>query len=333
MTVQDSLAATTVRDPLLCSVPLPYCGEFHPHGFPARLATNSEISLRAADESWGGIPQTFDETAIEVWCLVSDSSGTSLPPPPVVRARRNLLTSVADADNVFTCDLSAGVASIWVTEAVASNQQYFRYHFLEAAVYCLLDVRHVVAIHAACVTFEGHGVLLAGDSGAGKTSLAYACARRGWVYTSDDASCLVRRGSGRVVLGNSSAFRFRETAGQLFPELSGQKKSRRACGKPTIEVRTQQVPGIRTARQSHVDYIVLLNRSEGMAGRARLEPLGEKEVYRRLWWDPWPTELPGSEDRRAALRRLSAAASYEMTYRDLDTAVDRLEQLARGGSQ
>ena len=333
MALQISLAATPVQDPLLCSVPLPYSEEFNPHGFPARLATNSEAVLRAADESWAGIPRKFDETPIEVCCLVSDNGAAALPPPPLVRARRNLLTSVADADNVITCDLSAGFASVWVTEAVASNQEYLRYHFLEAAVYCLLDTRHVVAIHAACVSFDGRGVLLAGDSGAGKTSLAYACARRGWVYTSDDASCLVRRNSGRMVLGNPRAFRFRETAGQLFPEFSGAKESRRGQGKPTIEVQTRALPAIRTARESQADYIVFLNRREGMAGRTRLTPVGGEEACRRLWWNPWPAELTGGEDRRAALRRLSTADSYELSYRDLDSAVDRLEQLARGGSQ
>ncbi|HWQ53428.1 MAG TPA: hypothetical protein VN442_07070 [Bryobacteraceae bacterium] len=333
MALDGSLAVTGMGDPLLCSVPLPYCREFNPHGFPVRLATNSRTVLKAADESWAGIPRMFDETAVEVCCLVSHNRAASLPPPPVFRARRNLLTSVADTDNVVTCDLSAGLASVWVTGAVASNREYLRYHFLEAAVYCLLDIRHVVAIHAACVTFDGHGVLLAGDSGAGKTSLAYACARRGWVYTSDDSSCLVRRGSGRMVLGNPRAFRFRETAGQLFPEFSGLKESRRAQGKPTIEVPTQALPAIRTARQSHVDYIVFLNRNEGMSRCVGLQSLGEEEAYRRLWWNPWPTELPGTEDRRAAVRRLSTAASYEMTYSDLDAAIDRLEQLARGESQ
>jgi hypothetical protein len=45
-----------------------------------------------------------------------------------------------------------------------------------------------------------------------------------------------------MVLGNPRAFRFRETAGQLFPEFSGVKESRRGQGKPTIEVQTQALP-------------------------------------------------------------------------------------------
>ncbi len=53
----------------------------------------------------------------------------------------------------------------------------------------------------------------------GKSSLAYACACRGWTYVSDDASSLLRSGTERKVIGNSRLFRFRPAAVDLFPEL------------------------------------------------------------------------------------------------------------------
>jgi hypothetical protein len=249
------------------------------------------------------------------------------------RSRYNLLLSVADRDNAIACDLEAGRASIWVTGTVAENPAFLRYRFLEAAACCLLDARHVVAIHAACVSREGRGVLLAGDSGAGKTSLAYACARRGWAYTSDDAAYLVRRGSGRRVLGHPRVFRFRESAGRVFPEFRGWRETRRGNGKPTIEVQTRDLPDIRTAWECPVDSIVFLNRAADTPRSVALEPVPPEEAIRRLWWNPWPAELPGENERRAALRRLSTAPAFEMTYRDLDAAVDKLELLARGGSQ
>ncbi len=332
MTPRKSLAVTQVEDPLLCAVPLPCRREFYPHGFPVRLAANSEAVLRAAEQSWGGMPRRFDEAPIEVMCLVS-GRGAGIPPFPVVRARRHLLTSVADPDNVHICDLAAGVASIWVTETVAESAEYLRYHFLEAAVYCVMDIRHVATIHAACVSFEGRGVLLAGASGAGKTSLAYACARRGWIYITDDASRILRRSAARKVLGAPRVFRFRDTAGRLFPEFAGCKQSRRGNGKPTVEVRTGALPDIRTAEEAEVHHTVFLDRREEMGAAAALTPLAEDEVYSRLLWDPWPPEIPGGEERRAAIRRVATAPSYEMSYRDLDAAVNRLEELVRGGPQ
>ena len=197
MTVQCEVAPARAEDPLLTFVPLPYEREFYPYGFPVRITSNSRQVLAAAEESWGGLDRRFRTVPLKLRCLVSESTSKRLPPPPVVRAQSNLFVSVADAENFSSCDLSAGFASAWVTQAVVAAREYFRYHILEALAYTLLDVLHLVSIHAACVALHGHGVLLAGDSGAGKSSLSYACARRGWTYCSDDSSSLVRRGTGR----------------------------------------------------------------------------------------------------------------------------------------
>lgn len=322
-------------DPLLMSVPMPYRAECYPYGFPASIASNSPAVLDAAQQSWGRCQKRFDERPVEVRCLVTGSATPryAMPPEPVVRAQNRLLIAVADTENFHCCDLVNGFASAWVTERVAANAEYFRYHFLEAMTYCLLDTLHLVAVHAACVALDGHGVLLAGDSGAGKSSLAYACARRGWTYTSDDSSSLVIRGQGRTVLGNPRLFRFRDTAGGLFPEFRGIVANRRGHGKPTIEVSTDLMPTIRTAVEAHADYVVFLNRKDAAAGPAELLPVPAEEALAGLFFSPWPPELPSLRERQAAVSRLLGADLYQMRYRDLDGAVDRLEQLVRGGSQ
>jgi serine kinase of HPr protein (carbohydrate metabolism regulator) len=196
----------------------------------------------------------------------------------------------------------------------------------------LLEALHVVSIHAACVALHGHGVLLAGDSGAGKSSLAYACARRGWTYCTDDGSLLVTLGTGRSVLGNPRVFRFRQTAAALFPEFSGMEETRRGYGKPTIEVQTAALSGIRTALENQVDHIVFLNRCEEERGHAQLLPVSREEALGRLFCDPWPPEFPAREERQAAVRRLAEAGAHEMRYQELDVAVDCLEQLVLGDS-
>ncbi|HXN48245.1 MAG TPA: hypothetical protein VN893_16475 [Bryobacteraceae bacterium] len=238
---------------------------------------------------------------------------------------------MADLENYFCCDLQRGFGFAWVTQATAANTGYLRYHVLEAATTTLLETLYLASVHAACLVLDGHGVLLSGDSGAGKSSLAYACARRGWTYCSDDGSCLVRKGSGRIVIGDPGLFRFRSTAGQLFPEFRGMKDSRRGNGKPTIEVRTSSLPTIRTTREAHIDHIVFLNR--GNTGNVRLRRVPASETSSRLYFCPWPAELAFTEEQRAAVERLAEAPAYELHYRELDGAVDRLEQLVRGGLQ
>ena len=318
-------------DPLRAFTPLPYKAEYYPNGLPVLVASNSRTVLDAANESWAGFRKRFNRRPIEVRCLVSVGRGTVCPPPPIVRAQGNLITGVADAENFMCCDMAAGFGFAFVTPAVVTRTEYFRYHFLESMAYTMLETRYLVAVHAACVSFNGHGVLLAGDSGAGKSSLAYACARRGWVYTSDDATSLVRRARGRKVIGNPRSFRFRDTAGAIFPEFQGMRETRRGRGKPTIEVRTESLPDILTATDARIDYVVFLNRKDTYARNAHLVPVDRQEAFRRLYLRLWPAELGIDRSSQAAVERLLDAGVYEMRYRELDAAVDRLERTIQKG--
>ncbi len=333
MTASQSTPPVSELDPLHTATPLPYQTELYPFGFPVSISSNQPAVLDAARESWSDWRRRFATKPLEVACIVAGAGRPDAPMPTSFRARRNLFVSVADDENFMSCDLATGFALVSVTLATVARAEYLRYHFLEAAAYSLLDTRHTRAVHAACVALDGYGVLLAGDSGAGKSSLAYACARRGWTYVSDDATSVVRRSRGRTVLGSPRAFRFRDEAGELFPEFSGMRARRRGNGKPTIEIATESLPEIRTSFEAHVDYVVFLNRHGVRRDTIELVTVTEDEALRRLYWQPWPSELKSSGSSLAAVKRLLRAKTFEMRYRELDSAVDRLEQLVRGGSR
>ena len=163
----------------------------------------------------------FDNTQhvppLQIKIGVLPGSSNELPHAPVVRGRGHLLTQVADSENFMVMDARQGLAFGWVTEAAASNLAYLRYYFVEGTAWMLLESLYLTSVHGACVVLNGHGVLLCGDSGAGKSSLAYACAQNGWKFLSDDSSCLIRKRPGRIITGNPRQMRFRESAIQLFP--------------------------------------------------------------------------------------------------------------------
>ena len=311
-------------DPLGVSIPLPYHHVLFPFGFPLHIRTNELGIIRAAEQSWAAFSQRFRETPLQVRVLVSDSSTTRRPPSPVVRAQANLLTMVADSQNFACCDLANGFCFANLSKSALLNRDYLRYHFLEAAVHVLLDTQHLVAVHAACVVKDGHGVLFVGDSGAGKSSLAYACARRGWTYVSDDAACVLRRRPGRQVLGNPQNFRFRPAVSALFPELRGRVRVRN--GKPSVEVRTESLTNLSTAYECTVDYIVFLDRRAQPAGPPRLAPVSEEEGLRGIFSSPWPPDLPIHQERLEAVERLLKARLFRMSYLEFDAAIDLLEQ-------
>ena len=226
-------------------------------------------------------------------------------------------------------DLHGGFSFGWVTKNTAARTEYLRQCFLDLMIYPILETQHMATVHAACVNLNGKGVLLAGDSGAGKSSLAYACARAGFTYVSDDASAFFRDAPRPLVIGHPQKFRFREPVSELFPEFRGLKATNRAYGKPTVEVRTHGLDGLRTADQSTIDYLVFLNRP-GFDGVPRLVPLSPEDAWKQLRKSLWEIQAPEFEERHDALRRLLAIPAWEMRYSELDGAIALLRQLVAG---
>lgn len=205
---------------------------------------------------------------------------------------------------------------------------YLRWHFLEGMSWDLLDP-YLTPLHAACVRLGDCGVLLCGDSGAGKSSLAFACALSGWTYLADDSCCLLHRNPSRVVVGNPYQIRFRESAIELFPELKDQRLTRRATGEMAIEVPTAGLPGMKIATKCVVDFIVFLNRSQ--AGPSSLSPFPKDKALH--WFEQVMRcdEKETVDAHKAALKQLLQAEILELRYADLESAIGELTALARVG--
>jgi hypothetical protein len=304
---------------------------YHPLGFSVEIATNSRHVLMAAEESWGHFRKVFSEPPVQLRIGVLEGGPGEDPPAPVWRAQRNLLALVSDSRNFAFCDLTEGFGFCWLTAATVENRAYLRWHFLEGTVFALLNSLYLTSFHAACVSLAERGVLLCGDSGAGKSSLAFACARRGWTYLSDDSTRVVRGRKGHVVIGNPYQMRFRESAIELFPELKGQRIAPRAVGEMKIELATASLPQIATTSECSVDYIVFLNWRE--LGPPRLSRFPKEKALQ--WFEQFICfgEKEVRDAQKASLRNLVTAEAFELRYSDLDSAVKRLETLVRDGAR
>ena len=317
--------APAALDPLLFSVDLPLRKTCYPHGFPVTVATNSRQVLEAVEDSWADFSQQFLEPSIEVRVVVELGAPGGLPEPPVFRGQGHLVAIVSDGKNFAIWDREKRFAGMWLSSGAVQDSNWLRFHFLEAVVYVALAQLYLTPLHAACVAYHDCGVLLCGASGAGKSSLAYACARRGWTYVADDASSLVRSRGDRQVLGRPNQIRFRDNAAELFPELAGRLARRRPNGKMTIEVRTAELVCISTAPECRADYLVFLSRP--CPGPARLTPVScERALERILQSIPLFGDAV-REEQEASVRRLLATQAFELEYTDLAPAVDRLMEL------
>jgi len=238
---------------------------------------------------------------------------------------------VAGAHDFAVCDLTTGFASCWLSESTVENGAYLRYHFLDAMALLLIEALYLTPIHAACVALEGSGLLLCGDSGAGKSSLSFACARRGWTFVSDDANFLVRGGKQRVVVGNPYHLHFRESATELFADLKEYCPTQRINGEIAIELATANMPEIITSPQSAIDFLVFLNRAT--SGPASLRPFSKERASACLEQVICYGEQHVRDAQKSALRDLLRAEVLELRYSDLHSAVDCLEALVRTGER
>jgi HPr Serine kinase C-terminal domain len=321
-------AIDVVDDPLHLGVAMPFVAVQYPLGFGLEITTNSEEVLAAAAESWSLFSPRQSGTCFQLRVGVMEGSSKSCPPAPVCRGHRNLLSMVADTENFAICDLSRGFAFAWFSQGAVRHRSYLRYHFLEACALALLAASRVTPIHAGCIERRGCGVLLCGDSGAGKSSLAFGCARDGWTYIADDSCYLINGGKNRLVAGNPHNIRFRPSAVELFPELAGLSITPRAAGKPSIELPTTKLPYLQTAGECQVDQIIFLNRNAHTPPALVPHP---RDLAMR-WFSRAISNSGGSPDvQTASIGELLTLPIHELRYRDLDWAVRRLNTLALEG--
>jgi hypothetical protein len=310
---------------------LTYEEMYFPLGYPVRLRSNSPQVLEAAEQSWGCFHPVFHGDPMELLFEVSTEmvAMDALPRTPEYTFKGSLLVQMADRDNFVITDLKTGRAMSRLTQAAVRWSRYLRYHFLESAVLSMISASRAVPLHAACVRVAGSGVLLCGDSGEGKSTLAYAGSRAGWTYVSDDSTYLPVDCEDRLAIGNCHQIRFRPSGSELFPELAGRPITPRAAGKPSIEVRTSELRDISTANETLVEHVLFLNRK--YADTQELIPLRTSAVW------PWfkqhlisPPEIRGAQE--TALSRLLSAGVFELRYRDLGWAIDRINQLVKKGN-
>ena len=325
----DGIAGHRPGDPLAHDFPLELKARFFPLGFTLDIETNSPGIIGAARELWSGYPRLSNAPPITLRVAVENRGARTAPRPSLPRAQRHLVTTIHGPDNFAICDLSAGFGFVWLTRDVAADRAYFRYHFLEPAVYLLIEAGDLAPVHASCVALNGRAVLLCGDSGAGKTSFAYQCAKRGWTYISDDATHVVRSRPDHTIAGRPFRIRFRESATSLFPELRGFKTEPRPNGKRDLEIETKHL-NFDTAVESKAGWVIFLNRRDS-ATQPKIEPFPRVEAMSHLTKVLCYGDEEVRKEQAHTINRTLELPVLQITYSALTEAEEALRELAGSG--
>jgi hypothetical protein len=296
---------------------------FHPLGFAVRIRTNAQEVIDAAGAEWSMWQPAFPDPALILIIRVHNPS-PDRPAAPVFDARKHEFYVTSRPNwNYAAGNTRAGAASAHLTFGAVEDAAWFQYHFLDALAFQLITSRHLTPIHAACIARRGEATLLAGNSHAGKSSLAYALARRGWTFISDDSCPLLRRSAAdRLVLGTPHSLRLRPDAPALFPELAAFQPTLRGNGKQVLQIPTSVLP-IQTALTAHASRFILLDRRDGPA---HLSSIGRDNVVGHCAQHFYHWDLPIAAAQLAAFdTMLDGIELLSLKYSNLDEAIDLLE--------
>jgi hypothetical protein len=310
-------------DPLGCDVELAHSGVFYPAGFPLHIATNSRDVLEAAAEAWAPFHRQFDMPAMKFRVVVESEGERSAA--PTFRLQGHLLSFVSDAHNFAAGDRLTMSASFHLSEATAADHTILRWFYLESMAYMLLTQRCVVSVHAACVEYRGAGILLCGKSGAGKSTVAFACARAGFTYVSDDCTWMLVGSGDLIAIGKPHMVRFRPDAGRHFTELSSWLASEHPNGKMSMEVPTSLFPEVPTAAKSLVRCLAFLDR-EG-EGAPRIERMPPSDAAAPLLADMPSYGVEVNAVHEKMIADLTQLPAWRVRFQKLEDAIRLLAEL------
>jgi len=296
-----------------------------PMGQPLELKTNSRGIAEAAAAMWSPYAKRANVERFRIRIEVEDHDAEQPPVPALPEGDGNLITITHGPDNYGWVDLTKRWAFATLTRDVAADASYAVHYFLEPMSNLLLGTVFGYA-HAAGIALAGQAALLCGESGAGKTCLAYACARAGWEFLSGDAIQITD--GARTVTGRPYWIRFRETAQRQFPELRRFAPSQRPNGKLDLELSTAAL-GIRIAHERAPGFVVFLKREDGVR-QPQFERLPAEEAYAILSQPIRYGDAEYRDRQRSRLRELLERPALRMTYSDLDEAERALRRMVKG---
>jgi hypothetical protein len=168
-----------------------------------RFDSNSPRLLRLVDSAYAGLPpQRLASKVVDfrIRLLLTRASGPlpsversaarrrPEPPPIAMLSGAGLLGGAADASNFVILSPGEASALVTVTPRMLRFAYHTRYELIEFAVFTLAArAQGLVPLHGACVGRDGRGILLLGESGSGKSTVALHCLLSGLDFLSEDS--------------------------------------------------------------------------------------------------------------------------------------------------
>jgi hypothetical protein len=240
---------------------LPLRADLRMVGARCDLSTNSEEILSSLSR-WEASPTAERRYSFELNVMVDSEAKHDRSATPHFRGLHHLVFGSFGATESFVFDLLRRKVSGVVSEDTAGDERFWNTRLLPTAIGLLGATIGVVPLHCACLDKDGEGLLLAGDSGTGKSTLAVALSRCGFGIVSDGWTYVGKSGNDLTAYGISAPVKLLPDAAQHFPELCGFEAARASNGEMAFEVDAAQAFGADVRSESRPRWLVFLERVE-----------------------------------------------------------------------
>jgi len=225
------------------------------------LRTNSEEIL-ASLSRWKAPAHGEGGHSFEMNVTVDSGARREKDVAPHFRGLNHMVFGSFGADETIVFDLLRRRVSAVVSRDTASDERFWNVRLLPTILGLLGATIGVVPLHCACLDKDGEGLLLAGHSGTGKSTLAVTLSRRGFALVSDGWTYVGRNGNGLTAHGISAPVKLLPDAVRYFPELRAFEAASAPNGELAFEIDAAGTFRTEVRRESVPRWLMLLERTE-----------------------------------------------------------------------
>ncbi|MBZ5514402.1 MAG: hypothetical protein LAN62_06095 [Acidobacteriia bacterium] len=239
----------------------PISRAFHVAGVRLFIETNSETILESAHEAFASSTPAMAGRGAKLRLWV-DPSGNSGPPwpKPYFRGLSHLIFGGFDSQNSFLIDLRTGTVLGRFSPKMAADRSMWKTVIFPVIFSALAPSLDLAVLHCGCVGADGGGLLLAGESGQGKSTLAVALAQVGFRFLSDDRTVLSLTSEGLTAWSVLPGLKLRPDARSHFDGLADLQPAPLWGGEEAYRVDAREELNVHTTPRCEPRWLIFLER-------------------------------------------------------------------------
>lgn len=258
MRTYDSVRAVQKLDKLN----FPMLAHFGAAGSVWRVSCSSCEILEVMGEAFQPLNRGGSPVDLDITFRVDPMLRETPPwPQPYFRGLDHMVYAAYGSGSSMLFDLQTPRVIGQFSVAMAQDSSYWRRVLLPVLLGTVGHAISVTPLHCGCLVKNGQGLLLAGASGVGKSTLTLCLSLNGFAYLSDDCTYFSRSGSRLYAWGLPVPIKLLPDAARYFPQLSASEAIPSLNGEVAIHLDPETI-GLSRSSSCEPRWLVFIERTD-----------------------------------------------------------------------